>query len=113
LRWLKAQPAHQRRVADHDRHPLQAVAQIARRRESLGDRQPRAGMAAVEDIVRRLAAAWEATDSADLAKRPEAVATAGKELVRIGLVAGVPDDLVARRFEQPMEGDRELHHTER
>jgi hypothetical protein len=55
----------------------------------------------------------EAADAAELAERPEPLVAAGQELVRIGLVAGVPDDPVAGRFEQPVEGDRELDDAER
>ena len=38
----------------------------------------------------------------------QAVAPAGQHLVRIGLVADVPEDLVARRVEQAVERDGEL-----
>ena len=60
----------------------------------------------------RLAPAREAADPAELAQRPEPLEAAGQELVRIGLVAGVPDDPVARRLEQPMERDRQLDDAE-
>jgi hypothetical protein len=43
-----------------------------------------------------------------LADRGELVAAAGEDLVRVGLVADVPEDLVARRVEQAVERDREL-----
>ena len=43
-----------------------------------------------------------------LADRAEPVAAAGQDLVRVGLVADVPEDLVARRVEQAVERDREL-----
>ena len=108
-----AEPAHERRVADDDRDPLDAVAQVARQGQALGDRQAGAGVAAVEHVVGDLAAAREAAHAAELAERPEAVEPAGQELVRVGLVAGVPDDPVARRVEQPMEGDRQLDDAER
>ena len=110
---LEREAAHERRVADDDRDPLEAVAQVARRGEPLGDRQARAGVAAIEHVVRRLGAAREATDAIDLAERAEPPEPAGQELVRVGLVAGVPHDPVARRLEEPMEDDRELHHAER
>ena len=60
----------------------------------------------------RLAPPREAADAAELAERPEPLEAAGQELVRIGLVAGVPDDPVARRLEQPVERDRELDDAE-
>ncbi len=39
---------------------------------------------------------------------PQPIAPAGEDLVRIGLVADVPQDLVLRRVEQRMQGDGEL-----
>ena len=38
----------------------------------------------------------------------EPVAAAGQDLVRVGLVADVPEDLVARRVEQAVQRDRQL-----
>ena len=102
---LEAEPAHQRRIPDDDRDALQAVAEVARRREALGDREARARMAAVEHVVLRLGAAREATDAVQLAQRAELLVAARQQLVGIGLVAGVPDDPVARRVEQPMQRD--------
>ena len=110
---LEAEAAHERRVADDDRDPLEAVAQVAGRREALGDRQAGAGVAAVEHVVLRLGAAREAADAVELAERPEPLEAAGQQLVRVGLVAGVPDDPVARRLEQPVERDRQLDDAER
>ena len=41
-----------------------------------------------------------------------AVVAAGEDLVRVGLVADVPDELVARGLEDAVEGDRQLHRAE-
>ena len=38
----------------------------------------------------------------------ELVAAAGEDLVRVGLVADVPDDLVGGRVEQAVQGHRDL-----
>ena len=110
---LEREAAHEGRVADDDRDPLEAVAHVARLGEALGDREARAGMAAVEDVVRRLGAAREAADAVELAQRLEPLEASGQELVRVGLVARVPDDPVARRFEQPVQRDRELDDAQR
>ncbi len=110
---LEREAAHHRGVPDDDRDPLQAVADVARLGEPFGDRQPGPGMAAVEDVVGRLRATREAADAVELAKRPEPLESAGQELVRVGLVAGVPDDLVARRLHEPVERQRELDDAER
>ena len=72
------------------------AAQVARQRKALGDRQAGAGVAAVEDVVLALAAPREAAHAAQLAQRAEVVEAAGQQLVGVGLVAGVPDDLVGR-----------------
>ena len=100
---LERQAAHQRRVADDDRDPLQSVPHVARLGQALGDGQAGAGVAAVEHVMDRFAAAREPPDAVDLAERPEPVEAAGQQLVRIGLVAGVPDDPVTRRLEQAVE----------
>ena len=110
---LEREAAHQRGVTDDDRDALHAVAQVARLGQPLGDRQSRPGMPAIEDIVRRLTAAREPAHAVQLAERAEPLQAAGQELVRIGLVPRVPDDLVARRLQQPMQRDRELHYPER
>ena len=70
-------------------------------------------MPAIEHVVRRLGPAREAADAVELAQRPEALEAPGQELVRVGLVAGVPDDPVARRLEQPVERDRQLDDAQR
>src|SRR4051812_34720071 len=80
---LEAQPAHQRRVTDDDGDPLHAMAQVSGRGESLGDREARAGVAAVEDVVWRLAAPREAADPTELPQRAEALEPARQELVRV------------------------------
>ena len=110
---LEGQAAHQRGIADDDRDALQAVAQVAGLGQTLGDRQPGPGVAAVEDVVLRLGAAREAADPVQLAERAEAIQSPGQELVRVGLVAGVPDDPVARRLEESMQGDGQLDDAER
>ncbi len=110
---LERQATHQRGVSDDDRDPFHAVAQVARLREPFGDREPGSGVATVEHVVGRLAPAREAADPVERAEGREAGQAAGQELVRVGLVAGVPDDPVTRRLEQPMEGDRQLDHAER
>ena len=105
---LERQPAHQRRVADDDRDPLEAVAQVARLGQALGDRQAGAGVAAVEHVVGRLATAAGSRRRRRAGAASRSAQAAGQQLVRVGLVAGVPDDPVARRLEQPVQRDRQL-----
>ncbi len=65
-----------------------------------------------ERVIFALDAAGEAAEAAALAQSADAVAAPGNDLVRIGLVADVPDQLVARRVEHIMDGDGQLDHAE-
>ena len=88
------------------------MAQIARLRQPLPDGQAGSGVTAVEDVVRRLGPAREAADAVELTQRREPLQASGQQLVRVGLVAGIPDDSIARRLQQPVEGDRQLDDAE-
>ena len=110
---LEAETAHQGGIADDHGDPLERVAQVARLGETLGDRQSRPGVTAVEHVVGRFAPAREAADTVELTERAEPLESTREQLVRVGLVAGVPDDPVARRLEQPVEGDGDLDDPER
>ena len=69
-------------------------------------------MRRAERVVLALGALGEAGQAAALAQRADAVAPAGQDLVRIGLVADVPDQPVARRVEDVVERDRQLDDAE-
>ena len=69
-------------------------------------------MRGAERIVFALGALGETGKAAALAQRADAVAAAGEDLVRIGLMADVPDQPVGRRIENIMQRDRELDHAE-
>ena len=58
------------------------------------------------------AALGEAGQPAFLAQRADAVAAAGQDLVRIGLVADIPDQPVVGRVEDVVQGDRQLDHAQ-
>ena len=110
---LERHAADQGGVADDDGDAFLAAALVAGEGKAFGDRQAGAGVAAVEHVVRALAAPREAAHAAELAQRAELLEPAGQQLVGVGLVAGIPDDLVGRAIEQPMEGDGQLDHAER
>ena len=99
-------------VADHAHDVVVALGEIARHRhaEAGGDRGR--GMRGAERVVLALGAAREAGEPARRAQRADAVAPSGDDLVRIGLVADVPDQAVARGVEDPMQRDRELDDAE-
>ncbi len=54
----------------------------------------------------------EAGQPAGLAQRADAVAPAGEDLVRVGLVADVPDQPVARGVEHRVQRHGQLHHAQ-
>ena len=69
-------------------------------------------MRGAERVVDALAAPGEAGQAARLAQGADAVAPAGQDLVRIGLVADVPDQPVARRVEHVVQRHGQLDHAE-
>ena len=75
--------------------------------EADGGGERRAGMARSEDVVQALLAIEEAAQTARGADTVEVGAiTAGEELVDVALVGHVEDELVARRAEDAVQGDR-------
>ena len=69
-------------------------------------------MAGAERVVLALGALGEAGQAALLAHGAHALAPAGQDLVRIGLVADVPDQAVVRRVEDVVQRDRQLDDAE-
>ena len=69
-------------------------------------------MRGAERVVFALGALGEAGKAAALAQRADAVAPAGQDLVRIGLMADVPDQPVLGRVEHVVQRDRQLDHAE-
>ena len=69
-------------------------------------------MRILHQIVLGLALARVAGHPAALAQPGEPGLAAGEQLVHVGLVARVEHDAVARRVEDPVQRDRELHHAE-
>ena len=106
---LERDAAGQCAVAD-DRDDLAVLADAAAHRlleaDRVGDRGR--GVAGAHDVVLRLEDRAEGREPLVLADRRELVAAAGEDLVRVGLMADVPEDLVARRLEQAVQGDRQL-----
>jgi hypothetical protein len=69
-------------------------------------------MRGAERIVLALAPPGEAAEAPALPKGADAVAPAGDDLVRIGLMADVPDQLVVRRVEHIVKRHGELDDAE-
>src|SRR6478672_844677 len=69
-------------------------------------------MRRAESVVDALRALGETGEAPRLAQRLHARSASGQNLVRIGLVANVPDELVGRRVEYAMQRYGELHDTQ-
>ena len=69
-------------------------------------------MAGAKRVVFAFGAAREAREAAALPQRADAVAPPGQDLVRIGLVADVPDQSIVRRVEHVVQRDSQLDHPE-
>jgi hypothetical protein len=67
-------------------------------------------MASAEGVVFALLPVGEAGKAPVLPNGRHPLLSASEELVDINLVAHIPDDLVLRSIEKPMERDRELNH---
>ena len=68
-------------------------------------------MAGTKRVERGLAPLCEARQPALLAQGLYTVAATGQDLVRIGLVADIPDQPVIRGLENVMQGNRQLHNA--
>ena len=91
---------------------LSPPVEIARHRHAEAGRDRGRGMRGAERVVFALGALGEAGQAAALAQGADAVAPAGENLVRIGLMADVPDQPVARRVEHVVQRDGQLDHAE-
>ena len=101
-----------RAVADHRDDVVGLAVEVARDRHAEAGRDRGRGMRGAERVVFALGALGEAGQAAALAQRADAVAPAGQDLVRIGLVADVPDQPVARRVEDVVQRDGQLDDAE-
>jgi len=61
-------------------------------------------MCGAEGVIIALGALGEAGQTAAAAQRPDTITTAGDDLVRIGLMADIPDQSVAWRVEHVVDG---------
>src|SRR5690606_19170044 len=86
--------------------------QVTRGRDTdrRGDRGRR--VARLENVVLGLVAAEEAREPALLLDRVEPVVAAGQDLVRVALVAHIPDQSVPGGVEGIVQRDREFYHTQ-
>ncbi|KPH85183.1 dehydrogenase [Komagataeibacter intermedius AF2] len=108
-----------RAIADHRDHVALAVGGVFLRAQVVGDGHAEAGgnggrgMRRAKRVVFALAAPGEARQAARLAQGADALAPPGQDLVRIGLVADIPDHPVIGRVEHGMQRHRQFDHAQR
>ena len=106
---LEGDPAREGAVAEHADDVAAVLAGDALR---LDQAQPVAdggrGVPGADHVVRRLRAVGKAGEAAVLPDRPEPVAAARQQLVRVALVAHVPDDLVLGAPQHAVQGDGQI-----
>ena len=100
--------AGQAAVADDRDDVVVVPLGVAGRRHPERRRDRRRGVGRPEDVVLRLRPAREAREAPLLADRLEPVPPSRQDLVRVALVADVPDEEVPGRVEDVVEGDRQL-----
>src|SRR5205085_3068649 len=101
-----------RTVSDHADDVVRLLLLIARdgKAEAGGNRG--GGMRRAETVVDALAALGETGKPAALPQRADAVAPPGDDLVRIGLMADIPDQFVAGGLEHVMTGNRQFANSQ-
>ena len=115
---LVGHPAGERAVADDGDDAavpavaLELAAQLEGGREAVGVGEGGRGVRALDPVVLGLGAARIARQPSALLQVLEAVAPPGEQLVDVGLMAGVEQQDVARRVEDPVQRDGELDDAE-
>ena len=99
-------------VADDGHDAVVAAGLIAGRAEAQRRRDRGRGVGRAERVVFAFGPLGEARQTAALAQGADAVAPAGEDLVRIGLVADVPDQDVLGRLIDMVQRHRQLDHPQ-
>ena len=99
-------------VADHRHDAVGAALMVAGGAEAQSRGDGGRGVRGAEGVVFALRALGEAGQALALAQGADAVAAPGEDLVRIGLVAHVPDQNIVRSFINCVQGDGQLHDAE-
>ena len=111
---LVGHAAGQRAVTDDGDHLALAVdaAQLEPAGDPVGVGERGRRVAVLDPVVLGLGPVGVARHAARLLQGLEAVAATGQQLVHVGLVAGVPEDDVARGVEDAVQGERQLDGAE-
>ena len=99
-------------VADDGDDMVVAAVEVACHRHAQPGRDRCRAMGRAEGVVFALVALGEAGQPAALAERPDARPPAGQDLMRIGLVAHIPDQPVLRGLEEIVERHGQLDDAE-
>ena len=108
---LKRDAGRHRTVTDDGYDLVVLSLKITRLTKAHRGRDRRAAVTDVENVVFAFLALWEAAQAARLSQRVEVLGATGQQLVRVSLMANVPDQLVPRRVENVVKRDREFDHT--
>ncbi|CAM5529107.1 hypothetical protein STENM223S_01087 [Streptomyces tendae] len=98
-------------VADDGDDVVVALQDLVGLGDAVGPAQDGGGVAVLDDVVLGLGLRGVAGQAALHLQLREVLAS-GEQLVHVGLVAGVPEHLVLRRVEDPVQGEGEFHHAE-
>jgi hypothetical protein len=101
-----------RTIANYADNVVIFARQIACDRHAQTGGNRRRGMRRAESVVFTFRAFRETGKTAAGAQRPDTIAAASQNFVRIGLMADIPDQFVFRGVEHIMQRDRQLHHAE-
>ena len=98
------------RAVAEDRHDASVLAGLGRPgvRQAVGVAQHRRGVGVLDPVVLGLVTARIARQATGLAQVGEPLAATGQQLVHVRLMAGVPQDGVVRRVEDPVQRQRQL-----
>ena len=109
---LPGHAAGERAVADHRDDVALLPGERVRPGQPVRPRQRGGRVAVLDVVVLALGPARVARQAAGLLQPLPPVDPAGEQLVHVGLVAGVPDERVARGVEHPVQGDGQLDDAE-
>jgi len=101
-----------RPVADDGDHIVAPALEIPRHGHAEAGRDRRGRMRGPEGIVLALGPLGEAREASTLTQRTDPVPAAREDLVRVGLVADIPDQAVLRGVEHVVQRHRQLDHPE-
>ena len=109
VQTLPGEPPREGTVADEGHRALLGAGEAGRLGKAEGRRDGRGGVPGAERVVRALVPLGEAADAVAGAVPLERVAPPGQDLVGVGLVPDVEDELVLGRVEHGVQAHDELH----